>query len=438
MQKSKYLNIILAIAVLVLVIQLTNKSGQPERQTTTRAASSMDAPLTKSDTAMEPFKKKSLGVRSEVYPKPAFVIGSYDKAGNPNIMTAAWAGICNSDPLSIAVSMRPATWSHGSVTESKAFTVNVPSAEMARYVDYAGRFSGKDVDKFKETGLTPVRGEFVNAPYVKEFPIVIECELTTFHELGSHRQFIGKIIDVKVDEALLDADGRVDVNLLNPLIYGGGKYFETGQFIAKVGESLNDIDGEPFVPDYSRRFANDMLEVIHNRKSVRHFTGQPVSKEQIETLLRAGMAAPTAANRQPWVFYVVTQRETLDALGEQLPYAKMLSQTGTAIVVCGDMEKAGNLKEKNYWMQDCAAASQNILLAAESLGLGAVWTAAFPYDDRTAVVKKALSLPEHHVPLNVIPVGYPAGKDQPKEKWNPENIFWHKDRNADIESSSGS
>lgn len=424
MQKSKLLNIFLAIAVLVLVIQLTNKSERSERQKTTRAASSADASLTKSDTAMKPFKKKSLGVRSEVYPKPAFVIGSYDKAGKPNIMTAAWAGICNSDPLSIAVSMRPATYSYGNVTESKAFTVNVPTAEMARYVDYAGRFSGKDVDKFKETGLTPVKGEFVNAPYVKEFPIVIECELTTFHDLGSHRQFIGKVIDVKVDEGVLNAEGRVDVNILNPLIYGGGKYFEIGRLIAQVGESLNEIDGEPFVPDYSGRYANETLEVIHNRKSVRHFTSQPVSKQQIETLLRAGMAAPTAANRQPWAFYVVTRRETLDTLGEQLPYAKMLSQVQTAIVVCGDMEKAGNLKDKDYWVHDCAAATENILLAAESMGLGAVWTAAFPYDDRTLVVKKALKLPEHHIPLNVIPVGYPTGEDVPKNKWKAENVVW--------------
>jgi flavin reductase (DIM6/NTAB) family NADH-FMN oxidoreductase RutF/nitroreductase len=423
MQKSKYLNIILAIAVLVLVIQLVKKNEHSEKRTT-QAASTTDAAVIKSDTSMEPFKKRSLGVRSEVYPKPAFVVGSYDKEGNPNIMTAAWGGICNSDPLSIAVSMRPATYSHGSVTESKAFTVNIPSAEMARYADYAGRFSGRDVDKFKETGLTPVRGEFVNAPYIKEFPIVIECELTTYHELGSHRQFIGKVIDVKVDEAVLGADGRVDVNLLNPLIYGGGMYFETGRMIAKVGESLNEIDGKPFVPDYSRRYANETLEVIHNRKSVRHFTGQPVSKDQIETLLKAGMAAPTAVNRQPWAFYVITQRETLDTLAEQLPYAKMLSQVGTAIVVCGDMEKAGNLKEQGYWVQDCAAATENILLAAESLGLGAVWTAAYPYEDRTAVVTKALSLPEYHVPLNVIPVGYPTGEDLPKNKWKPENVTW--------------
>jgi len=424
MQKSKLINIILAVAVLVLVIQLVNKNERSGRQTVETAAAKADTLSIKNDTAMKLFQKKSLGVRSEVYPKPAFVIGSYDKSGKPNIMTAAWAGICNSNPLSIAVSMRPATYSYHNVTESKAFTVNIPSSEMARYVDYAGRFSGKDVDKFKETGLTPVKGEFVNAPYVKEFPIVIECELTTYHELGSHRQFIGKVIDVKVDEAILNAEGRVDVNLLNPLIYGGGKYFETGKYIAETGESLHDIDGTPFVPDYSRKYANELLEVIHNRKSVRHFTGEAVSKKDIETLLKAGMAAPTAANRQPWKFYVVTAREKLDLLAEALPYAKMLTQVQTAIVVCGDMENAGNLKELGYWVQDCSAASQNILLAAESLGLGAVWTAAYPYEDRVEVVTKVLDMPEHHVPLNVIPVGYPTGEDLPKDKWKTENVVW--------------
>lgn len=424
MQKSKFLNIVLAITVLVLVIQLQNKESGSSRSETTRTSVAEDSLSIKSDSAMIPFKKKSLGVRSEVYPKPAFVIGSYDEEGKPNIMTAAWAGICNSDPLSIAVSMRPATYSYGNVTTSKSFTVNVPSSEMARYVDYAGRFSGRDVNKFEETGLTPVKGEFVNAPYVKEFPIVIECELTEYHDLGSHRQFIGKVIDVKVDEAILNAEGRVDVNLLNPLIYGGGRYYETGPFIAKTGESLSEIDGEPFVPDYSRKYANKALEVIHNRKSVRHFTDQPVSKNQLETLLRAGMAAPTAVNRQPWAFYVVTERETLDALGEQLPYAKMLFQAQAAIVVCGDMKKAGNLKDKGYWVQDCSAASENILLAAESIGLGAVWTAAYPYDDRTKVVISELSLPVTHVPLNVIPIGYPTGEDKPKDKWKPGNINW--------------
>lgn len=424
MQKSKFLNLVLATAVLVMAILLATKNDSSDKLTGTPAITSENIlPVASTDTTI-PFMKKSLGIKAALYPKPALVIGSYDKAGKANIMTAAWAGICNSNPLSIAVSMRPATYSHGNVTEMKSFTVNIPSSGLVKYVDYAGRLSGKDVDKFKETGLTPVKGEFVNAPYVKEFPIVIECELTAFHDLGSHRQFIGKVIDVKADEAILDAEGRVDVKLLNPLIYADGNYYETGRLIAKVGESLGEIDGKPFVPTYNQRYENEILEVIHSRKSVRHFTDQPVTKAQIETLLRAGMAAPSAVNRQPWAFYVVTQREILDSLSRNLPYAKMLTQVQTAIVVCGDMDKAGNLKDKGYWVHDCAAATENILLAAESMGLGAVWTASYPYDDRTETVIKALGLPANHVPLNVIPIGYPTGEDMPKDKWKPENIIW--------------
>ena len=424
MQKNKFLNIVLASAVLVMAILLYTKDDGSTKHSTTTTETSENVPLTAFLDSAAPFAKRSLGVKAEMYPKPALVIGSYDKAGKPNIMTAAWIGICNSDPLSIAVSMRPATYSYGNVTDMKAFTVNIPSSELAKYVSYAGRFSGKDVDKFKETGLTPVKGEFVNAPYIKEFPIVIECEVTAIHDLGSHRQFIGKVIDVKADVAILDGEGRVNIKLLNPLIYAGGNYYETGRLIEKVGASVDDIDGKPFVPDYSQRYENETLEVIHKRKSVRHFTDQPVSKAQIETLLKAGMAAPTAVNRQPWVFYVVTKRETLDSLSQQLPYAKMLSQVQAAIVVCGDMDKAGNLKDKGYWVQDCAAATENILLAAESIGLGAVWTASYPYDDRTKVVIKALRMPTNHVPLNVIPIGYPTGEDAPKDKWNPEDIIW--------------
>lgn len=424
MQKSKYLNVVLATAVLVLAILLATKNDPSAMRKKHTSTASIDAQRYATDSTYVPFKKQSLGVRAELHPKPAAVIGTYDQSGKPNIMTAAWIGISNSNPLSIAVSMRPATYSYGNVTETGFFTVNIPSSDMVRYVDYAGRFSGRDVDKFKETGLTPVRAEFVNAPYVKEFPIVIECELTAFHELGSHRQFIGKVIDVKADEAILDANGKVDVKLLNPLIYAGGKYYETGSFIAEVGESLHEIDGQPFVPAYRKKYENEILKVIHSRKSVRHFTEQAISNKHIELLLRAGMAAPTAVNRQPWAFYVVTNRKTLDALGEALPYAKMLHQAQVAIVVCGDMDKAGNLKDQGYWVQDCSAATQNVLLAAESLGLGAVWTAVYPYDDRTKVVIESLNLPEKHLPLNVIPIGYPTGEDQPKDKWNPENIFW--------------
>lgn len=424
MQKSRFLNLVLAIAVLVLTILLTTKENSSEKPITTTAVAPEDSPFAASDSSTIPFQKRSVGIKSYLYPQPAMVIGSYDKDGKPNIMTAAWIGICNSDPLSIAVSLRPATYSYGNITETKSFTVNIPSSQLSKYVSYAGRFSGRDVDKFKETGLTPVKGEFVNAPYVKEFPIVIECEVTAIHELGSHRQFIGKVIDVKADEAILDAKGNVDLNLLNPIIYAGGSFYETGSLIPRAERSADNIDGKPFVANYNQRYMNKTLEVIHNRKSVRHFTDQPVSKAQLETLLRAGMAAPTAVNRQPWVFYVITQRETLDLLSEKLPYAKMLSQAQAAIVVCGDMEKAGNLKDLGYWVQDCSAATENILLAAESMGLGAVWTAAYPYDDRTKTLIEELNLPETHIPLNVIPIGYPTGEDLPKNKWNVDNIIW--------------
>ncbi|MDD3859281.1 MAG: nitroreductase family protein [Bacteroidales bacterium] len=171
---------------------------------------------------------------------------------------------------------------------------------------------------------------------------------------------------------------------------------------------------------------SNTLEVIHSRKSVRHFTDEPVTKEQLETLVKAGMAAPSARNLQPWAFVIVTERNQLDALAEALPYAKMLLDAQAAIVVCGDMKKAATDVDSAYWVQDCSAATQNILLAVESMGLGAVWTAAFPYSDRMEPVKEILGLPENIKPLNVIPVGVPTGEDKPKDKWKPENVHWNR------------
>lgn len=173
------------------------------------------------------------------------------------------------------------------------------------------------------------------------------------------------------------------------------------------------------------RMENNTLSTIFNRKSVRNFTTDSVSKEQLELLLRAGMAAPTARNVQPWAFVAITERAVLDTLADMLPYAKMLRQTPAAIVVCGDLEKLGDLKTE-YWIMDCSAATENILLAAEAIGLGAVWTAAYPQLDRVEAVTKTLNLPEHIIPLCVIPIGVPTGIDQPKDKYKPENIHWEK------------
>jgi nitroreductase len=169
----------------------------------------------------------------------------------------------------------------------------------------------------------------------------------------------------------------------------------------------------------------DTLSVIHQRKSVRHFTGAPVPPETLETLLRAGMAAPSAVNTQPWEFLTVTDRSLLIRLGDELPYAKMLYAAGAAIVVCGRPELAHH-RMPEFAVLDAALAAQNILLAAEAVGLGAVWTAAYPYPDRMATVREVLAIPEHVIPLCVIPVGHPTGEDQPKNKWRPEKI--HRER----------
>jgi nitroreductase len=168
-----------------------------------------------------------------------------------------------------------------------------------------------------------------------------------------------------------------------------------------------------------------LLHTIFSRKSVRHFTSELLSKDQLELLMKAGMAAPSANNRQPWAFIGITERSLLDFLAEGLPYAKMLAQAGGAIVVCGDLSKIDPNK-KEYWIQDCSAATQNILLAAEATGLGAVWTALYPYKERYGLVQEALSLPESVIPLCIIPLGYPTGEDLPKDKFIPGNIHWNK------------
>jgi nitroreductase len=170
---------------------------------------------------------------------------------------------------------------------------------------------------------------------------------------------------------------------------------------------------------------SDALSVIHSRKSVRSFTGQSVSKDALDKVLRAGMAAPTAVNMQPWAFIVVTDRKTLDALAAGLPYAKMLDKAGAAIIVCAIPERAHH-KSTEFAVIDATLASENILLAAEALGLGALWTAAYPYEDRMDVARKALNIPKDIIPLNVIPVGHPTGADKPKDKYKPENIHWEK------------
>lgn len=163
--------------------------------------------------------KKSFGPKTLVYPTPVWVVGTYDRGGKPNAMTIAWGGICCSVPPCIAISLRKATYTYDNVVQRKAFTVNVPSEAQAEAADYFGLVSGKNVDKFVATGLTPVRGDVVDAPYVEEFPMVLECKLIQTVEIGLHTQFIGEIMDVKADESVLNERGLPDIEKIRPFVF---------------------------------------------------------------------------------------------------------------------------------------------------------------------------------------------------------------------------
>ncbi|MFA6250820.1 MAG: nitroreductase family protein [Candidatus Shapirobacteria bacterium] len=171
-------------------------------------------------------------------------------------------------------------------------------------------------------------------------------------------------------------------------------------------------------------------QVVMGRKSVRNFKPGEIGKEELLQIIKAGMAAPSAINLQPWEVVAVTERETLDKLGKAMPFAKMLYQASAAIIVCG--KPKGNILAKvvpvigDYWVMDCSAMSENMLLAAEALGLGAVWTSVFPSISRAEEVRKILEIPDWVIPLNVIPIGIPARTEKPKDKYREEKIHWEK------------
>jgi len=173
--------------------------------------------------------------------------------------------------------------------------------------------------------------------------------------------------------------------------------------------------------DTSEVILNNILE----RTSIRSYLDKSVEEEKIEKLLRAGMAAPTSKNKQPWHFVVVTDKSLLQKLAEASPRAAMAAKAPLAIVVCGNMTKALDGDARDFWIQDCSAASENILLAATGMGLGAVWTGAYPAKERYTAVSEVLGLPETLIPLNTIVIGYPDGDVTPKDKWKESNISYN-------------
>ncbi|MBU0714552.1 MAG: flavin reductase family protein [Verrucomicrobia bacterium] len=176
-------------------------------------------------------KDNKISLGAEVKPMaPAWVIGSYDKAGKANMMTAAWVGICCSKPPCVSIALRKATYTHTNIMERKAFTVNIPSKNYMKETDYFGLVSGRNVDKLSATGLTPIKGEKVDAPYLKEFPVAMECKVINIIEAGSHTMFIGEIMDVKADKSMVDEN--------NSLLPCGLLFNPTTRDYYGVGEQL--------------------------------------------------------------------------------------------------------------------------------------------------------------------------------------------------------
>jgi flavin reductase (DIM6/NTAB) family NADH-FMN oxidoreductase RutF len=179
--------------------------------------------------------KRSLGAKTILYPTPVVVVGTYDKQGKPNMMTAAWVGVCCSKPPCIAVSLRKATYTYSNIVERRAFTVNSPSENYVKEIDYVGLVSGKKVDKFSATKLTPVKSDLVDAPYVKEFPLVLECKLLHTIEIGLHTQFIAEILDVKAEESILERD-LPSMKKMNPILFApeARLYYGVGNELGKA------------------------------------------------------------------------------------------------------------------------------------------------------------------------------------------------------------
>ena len=180
--------------------------------------------------------KKSFGPKTLLFPPPVWVVGTLDDRGEPNVMTASWAGICCSKPPCAAVSLREATQTYNNIRARKCFTLSIPSEAQAAAADYFGMVSGQDEDKFAVTGLQPVKSDLVDAPYVAEFPMVIECRLLKTVEIGLHTQFIGEILDVKADVEVLDENGLPDMEKVKPFLFAPERraYYKTGGYLGKA------------------------------------------------------------------------------------------------------------------------------------------------------------------------------------------------------------
>ena len=161
------------------------------------------------------------------------------------------------------------------------------------------------------------------------------------------------------------------------------------------------------------------MKEIFERRSIRKYADQVVSEDIIEKIIEAGMAAPSAGNEQPWHFIIITDRRILNEIPKFHPYSKMLNEVSCGIVVCGDLSLE---KYPGFWVQDCSAATENMLLMAQELGIGSVWLGVYPLEDRVKALKALLRLPDNVIPLSILPIGYPAEKKAPVNRFNPSRV----------------
>jgi len=187
--------------------------------------------------------KTSIGVKDIVFPTPVFIVGTYCEDGKPNAMNVAWGGICSSNPPCISIAIRRQRCTYENILKRKAFTVSLPSVEYVKEADYFGMVSGKTADKFAATGLTPVKGDKVDAPYIKEFPFNVECKVIEIFQIGEHAQIIGEIMDIKVDESCLGENGMPAIELIKPMAFdpAASNYNAIGDVVAKAFSAGKEI-----------------------------------------------------------------------------------------------------------------------------------------------------------------------------------------------------
>jgi len=180
--------------------------------------------------------KRSIGAKTILYPTPVIAVSTYDENRKANVMIVAWGGICCSEPPCIAISLRKATYTYHNLLNNKAFIANIAGEEMVDKLDYMGITSGQNVDKLERLGLTPERCHNVNAPYIKEFPLIIQCNVIRVVEIGLHTQFIGEIIDIMVEEKFLDKEGNPDITKIKPVVFDPARreYFSIGDSLGKA------------------------------------------------------------------------------------------------------------------------------------------------------------------------------------------------------------